>query len=159
MLIDLEVCNTNEGGSDATGAKLRIRGKGSGHAECGGKEAAIPLIAVTTRKADREQFTSAMAMALATHKEVELRFKIFCTLAGQNHDGTCIGQLCVCVCAHVRGCVCVFVRVCAHARACKHSRASTRCAVLCLDGANTQWTTIGRERVFAKFAHACVRFG
>jgi len=69
---------------DATAAKLRIRGRGSGHLEvdCGNgrrKEAPVPLmVAVTANKGDPEGFRKAIEMTLERLKEVWHHYAQFC---------------------------------------------------------------------------------
>jgi len=64
----------------ATNAKLRIRGKGSGHLEVDGrKEARVPLmVAVTANKMDLEGFRRAVEMTIERLREVAEHFKQFC---------------------------------------------------------------------------------
>lgn len=67
----------------ATGAKLRIRGKGSGHMEVGNKEAPVPLmLAVTTNKGDRAKFKMAVDMTVAKLVLICQHYKIFCYRKG-----------------------------------------------------------------------------
>jgi hypothetical protein len=83
-------CNMREI-AEATGAKIRIRGRGSGHMELeGGLEAPVPLmVAVTTDKGDPMAFRSAMQRTLAILRKVERRFHDFTAKRGMHHDGAC----------------------------------------------------------------------
>jgi len=65
---------------DTTGAKVRLRGKGSGHLEVGGnQEAKVPLmLAVTLPKADVQQFVKAVDMAIDLLLGVEDKYNQFC---------------------------------------------------------------------------------
>jgi len=82
---------------DATGAKIRIRGRGSGHLEVDGKfEAPTPLMwAVTADYEDAEGFRNAVEMTLAELRTVEHRFLVFCQKKGHVQEGPCfsIGSL------------------------------------------------------------------
>lgn len=63
---------------DATGAKIRLRGHGSGHIE-GGREAPVHLmLAVTTEQGEVDGFRMAFEMASELLRDVERRFTIFC---------------------------------------------------------------------------------
>jgi len=66
--------------AEVTGAKIRIRGRGSGHLEIDGKEEApTPLmVAVTTDQTDHTAFARAIQMTLVELRTVEERFKMFC---------------------------------------------------------------------------------
>mmetsp|Transcript_1365 Transcript_1365/g.3028 ORF Transcript_1365/g.3028 Transcript_1365/m.3028 type:complete len:620 (+) Transcript_1365:160-2019(+) len=77
--------------ADQTGAKVRIRGKGSGHLEIDGeREAPTPLmVAVTTDKADQGSFRSAIAMTLQELRNVETRFHVHCQKQNIEHEGPC----------------------------------------------------------------------
>ena len=72
----------------ATNAKLRIRGRGSGHLEvdCGNgrrREAPVPLmLAVTQNKTDPEGFRKAIEMTLARLNEVQEHYRQFCMQRG-----------------------------------------------------------------------------
>lgn len=83
--------------ADSTGAKIRIRGRGSGHLEIEGKfEAPTPLmVAVTTDKMDEEGFRAAVAATIEELRIVEQRFRSFCQQRGLKHEGPCysIGSL------------------------------------------------------------------
>lgn len=65
---------------DATGAKVRIRGRGSGYLEVKGKrEAPVPLmVAVTVAKGDVVNFKKAVDMTVAQLLQVAKHYKIFC---------------------------------------------------------------------------------
>lgn len=77
--------------AEATGAKIRIRGRGSGHLEIEGKtEAPTPLmVAVTTDHADPSMFKKAIEMTIRELKAVEGRFNAFCQKQGHVHVGPC----------------------------------------------------------------------
>lgn len=81
--------------AEQTGAKLRIRGRGSGHleVECGNgqkEEARAPLmIAVTTDICDAQAFRSAIAMTLQELRTVEARYKVHCEKMNIVHEGPC----------------------------------------------------------------------
>lgn len=83
--------------ADQTGAKVRIRGRGSGHLEIGGKsEAPTPLmVAVTSDHEDPANFRAAVEMTLRELRAVEGRFRTFCESQGHKHKGPCysLGQL------------------------------------------------------------------
>ena len=66
----------------ATGAKLRIRGRGSGHLEVDGKkEAPVPLqVAVTVNKGEPSHFKKAVDMVVVQLLEVTEHYKQFCWL-------------------------------------------------------------------------------
>lgn len=76
---------------EATGAKIRIRGRGSGHFEIDGKrEAPTPLmVAVTTDKLDHGSFKAAIEMTLVELRAVEQRFLTFCEKQNYTHEGPC----------------------------------------------------------------------
>jgi len=76
---------------EATGAKIRIRGRGSGHYEIDGKrEAPTPLmVAVTTDKLDHGSFKAAIEMTLVELRAVEQRFLSFCEKQNYTHEGPC----------------------------------------------------------------------
>mmetsp|Transcript_15723 Transcript_15723/g.36904 ORF Transcript_15723/g.36904 Transcript_15723/m.36904 type:complete len:454 (+) Transcript_15723:68-1429(+) len=68
----------------ATGAKVRVRGKGSGHKEADGREAPVPLmLAVTLPQSDPETFRRAITMAITLLEEVEEKFN------SRHHDEKC----------------------------------------------------------------------
>lgn len=71
--------------AEKTGAKLRIRGQGSGHLEIDGRrEAPVPLmLAVTVDRGDRAGFKEAVKMALEELETVAYRFKDHCK--GKDH--------------------------------------------------------------------------
>merc|ERR1712135_114580 len=75
----------------ATGASIRIRGRGSGHLEVDGKfEAPTPLMwAVTADYEDAEGFRNAVEMTLAELRTVEHRFLVFCQKKGHVQEGPC----------------------------------------------------------------------
>jgi len=62
---------------DATGAKVRLRGKGSGHLE-GGKEAPVPLMLVVTCTDSGQAFKTAVRMAIEVLQGVEVQFHATC---------------------------------------------------------------------------------
>lgn len=76
---------------EATGAKIRIRGRGSGHYEIDGKrEAPTPLmVAVTTDKLDHASFKAAIEKTLVELRAVEQRFISFCEKQNYLHEGPC----------------------------------------------------------------------
>ena len=63
-----------------TGAKLRVRGRGSGHLEVGGThEAPVPLmLAVTSNKLSNEDFRIANERALRVLEAVSQQYRCFC---------------------------------------------------------------------------------
>mmetsp|Transcript_39989 Transcript_39989/g.72498 ORF Transcript_39989/g.72498 Transcript_39989/m.72498 type:complete len:337 (-) Transcript_39989:53-1063(-) len=64
---------------DATGAKIRLRGKGSGHREMGGGEAPVHLmLAITTDVGHEESFTKAVEMAAQLLQTVAGQYIEFC---------------------------------------------------------------------------------
>lgn len=77
--------------AEATGAKVRIRGKGSGHYEMDGKqEAPTPLmVAVTTDKQDENGFRHAIELVVKELKNTEARYRTFCQKQGIPHEGPC----------------------------------------------------------------------
>ncbi|CAE8684024.1 unnamed protein product [Polarella glacialis] len=77
--------------ADTTGAKVRIRGRGSGHMEIDGKsEAPTPLmVAVTTDRTDPACFKQAIEMIVKELKSVEGRYHAFCQKQGHQHVGHC----------------------------------------------------------------------
>lgn len=69
---------------DATGAKIRLRGKGSGHLE-GTHEAPVPImLAVTTEKHEVEQFRSAVTMSAELLAGVEAKYRSFRERRGES---------------------------------------------------------------------------
>eukprot|EP00747_Dinoflagellata_sp_TGD_P016739 gnl/TRDRNA2_/TRDRNA2_125338_c0_seq1.p1 gnl/TRDRNA2_/TRDRNA2_125338_c0~~gnl/TRDRNA2_/TRDRNA2_125338_c0_seq1.p1 ORF type:complete len:727 (-),score=159.85 gnl/TRDRNA2_/TRDRNA2_125338_c0_seq1:50-2230(-) len=66
---------------EATGSKIRVRGRGSGHLEVdGGREAPTPLmVAVTSDQDNHAGFKESIRMTLIELRNVEKRFKAFCT--------------------------------------------------------------------------------
>jgi len=69
--------------NDATGAKLRVRGRGSGHIEVDGREAPVHLmLAITTVKDDRDGFMKAVMMAIELLLFVSLQYQLFCWQQG-----------------------------------------------------------------------------
>mmetsp|Transcript_50492 Transcript_50492/g.146524 ORF Transcript_50492/g.146524 Transcript_50492/m.146524 type:complete len:362 (+) Transcript_50492:140-1225(+) len=68
----------------ATKAKIRVRGRGSGHLEVDGKrEAPVPLmVAVTANKTDADGFKLAIQMTLVRLKAVDEQFHMFCKTRG-----------------------------------------------------------------------------
>lgn len=77
--------------ADATNAKIRVRGRGSGHLEVNGtSEAPTPLmVAVTSDKRDNGGFKSAVEMTVAQLRIVERRFRGFCEKEGRAVEGPC----------------------------------------------------------------------
>jgi len=75
--------------ANATGAKIRVRGRGSGHLEIDGqREAPTPLmVAVTTEKKDSHGFRAAVEMTLHELRIVDGRFKAFCEKENISHEG------------------------------------------------------------------------
>jgi hypothetical protein len=80
-----------------TGAKIRVRGKGSGHLEIDGeREAPTPLmVAVTSDKTDHEGFKKAIAMVFVQLRSVEKRFLAWCQRTGHVHEGPCFSIGCM----------------------------------------------------------------
>jgi len=70
--------------AEATGAKLRIRGKGSGHVETKSrKEADVPLmLAITAEGGNEANFRQALEQTLQLLKQVESRFLEYCAREG-----------------------------------------------------------------------------
>ena len=68
----------------ATAAKVRIRGRGSGHLEVDGtKEAPVPLmIAITANKGDATGFKRAVVLAIKLLTEKAEHYKLFCSQRG-----------------------------------------------------------------------------
>jgi len=66
--------------AEETNAKVRIRGKGSGHLEVDGKlEAPTPLmVAVTTDHEQQIAFSRAIEMTLQELRKVERRYQTWC---------------------------------------------------------------------------------
>jgi hypothetical protein len=66
--------------AEVTGAKVRVRGRGSGHKEIEGKkEAPVPLmVAVTSEAIDASQFARAVKMMIQKLDEVNGLFRQFC---------------------------------------------------------------------------------
>ncbi|CAJ1339171.1 unnamed protein product [Effrenium voratum] len=75
----------------ATGAKVRIRGQGSGHMELEGQyEAPTPLmVAVTTDHGDPVMFRQAIEMTLEELQQLQGRFHNHCSERGITHTGPC----------------------------------------------------------------------
>jgi len=75
--------------AEATSAKIRIRGRGSGHLEIDGKfEAPTPLmVAVTTDRLDVTAFRGAIEMTIVELRRVADRFEAFCVKNGKPHEG------------------------------------------------------------------------
>mmetsp|Transcript_84737 Transcript_84737/g.197041 ORF Transcript_84737/g.197041 Transcript_84737/m.197041 type:complete len:310 (-) Transcript_84737:80-1009(-) len=67
-----------------THAKIRVRGRGSGHFEVDNKkEAPVPLmVAVTSNKTESDDFKKAVEMTLSRLKEVSRHFAQFCRTRG-----------------------------------------------------------------------------
>mmetsp|Transcript_10804 Transcript_10804/g.20978 ORF Transcript_10804/g.20978 Transcript_10804/m.20978 type:complete len:668 (+) Transcript_10804:105-2108(+) len=89
-LIGRKGCNMRKI-AESTGAKIRIRGRGSGHLEIDGQfEAPTPLmVAVTTDKMDEDGFRAAVAQTIEELKNVEIRFRHFCEQKNIKHEGPC----------------------------------------------------------------------
>ena len=70
-------------------AKLRVRGKGSGHLEVDGKrEAPVPLmLTVSANKKDHEAFQKAVHLAIQHLRNTESRYKEFCYQKGFGQPG------------------------------------------------------------------------
>jgi len=83
--------------ADRTGAKVRIRGSGSGYYEVGGRsEAPTPLmVAVTSDFDDPAGFKAAVEMTLQELRSVETRFRTFIHNRKHKHCGPCfsVGRL------------------------------------------------------------------
>lgn len=83
--------------ADSTGAKIRIRGCGSGYYEVGGRsEAPTPLmVAVTTDYDDPQGFKAAVELTLRELRVVEGRFWAYCHHHNHKHCGPCysVGRL------------------------------------------------------------------
>lgn len=62
---------------DATGAKVRLRGRGSGHLE-GGREAPVPLMLAVTCIGSVSTFRTAIKMAVEVLRRVEAQFHATC---------------------------------------------------------------------------------
>jgi len=72
---------------DATGAKIRLRGRGSGHLE-GGQEAPAPLmLAITGEKGKAANFCKAIQMAAELLRDVSKRFQSFCDQRNKQQRG------------------------------------------------------------------------
>merc|ERR1712129_392461 len=77
--------------AEATGAKIRVRGRGSRHLEgehqC---EAPSPLmLAVTSDRTDSEGFQSAVEAVLGILRNLQGRYIRFCSNNGHTHLGPC----------------------------------------------------------------------
>ena len=83
MVIGSKGCNTKEI-HNASGCKVRVRGKGSGHLEVEGKkEAPVPLmVAVTADRMDPKGFKTAITMTLARLKIMADKFGEICRTGG-----------------------------------------------------------------------------
>jgi hypothetical protein len=83
--------------AEATAAKIRIRGKGSGHLEgATHEEAQIPLmIAVTSDSHERDGFKAAISRTLAEVRAIEEKYKLFCQTHGleKNDVGFTVGPI------------------------------------------------------------------
>mmetsp|Transcript_16199 Transcript_16199/g.48654 ORF Transcript_16199/g.48654 Transcript_16199/m.48654 type:complete len:650 (-) Transcript_16199:135-2084(-) len=77
--------------AELTNAKIRIRGRGSGHLEIDGKhEAPTPLmVAVTTDHTDGGGFKKAIELTIKELVIVQERFHDFCQKNGLEHEGPC----------------------------------------------------------------------
>jgi|EP00927_Polykrikos_kofoidii_P077594 hypothetical protein len=77
--------------AEATNAKIRVRGRGSGHLEVNGtSEAPTPLmVAVTSDKRDNGGFKRALEMTVAQLRVVERRYRAFCEKETRPVDGPC----------------------------------------------------------------------
>ena len=69
---------------ESTRAKVRVRGKGSGHMEVEGRrEAPVPLMcAITSHHTDAQQFVLAVQMMTETLRKVSAYFQEFCKQRG-----------------------------------------------------------------------------
>jgi len=80
---------------DATGAKIRLRGRGSGHLE-GEHEAPAPLmLAITGEKGKAVNFCRAIQMSADLLHDISKRFRSFCDQRGRKQRGEqqrCSGQ-------------------------------------------------------------------
>mmetsp|Transcript_99657 Transcript_99657/g.267602 ORF Transcript_99657/g.267602 Transcript_99657/m.267602 type:complete len:372 (+) Transcript_99657:66-1181(+) len=73
---------------EATGAKIRLRGCGSGHLEENGKEAEVPLmLAVTGVAGQPANFCTAVRMVVELLRGIEERFCVFCQKQGRSRSG------------------------------------------------------------------------
>ena len=73
-------CHT-KGIYDLTGAKLRVRGQGSGHKEWDGEEASVPLMLAVSLDNDQEdKFVKAMKLCLWKLIAIEKEFKKHCVV-------------------------------------------------------------------------------
>jgi len=83
IIIGRQGCNTR-GIAEKTGAKVRVRGKGSGHLESGtGREAPTPLMLVVAAEADnRDGFFEAVRLTLQLLGQVESRYLQHCSWVG-----------------------------------------------------------------------------
>jgi len=72
---------------DATGTKIRLRGRGSGHLE-GEHEAPAPLmLAITGEKGKTANFCRAIQMAAELLRDISKRFRSFCDQRGRQQRG------------------------------------------------------------------------
>lgn len=63
----------------ATGSKIRVRGRGSGHKEANGREAPTPLMLAVTAEADNiEGFQDAVVQSIDLLRGVEMRYRAHC---------------------------------------------------------------------------------
>jgi hypothetical protein len=77
--------------ANETNAKIRIRGRGSGHLEVDGKsEAPTPLmVAVTSDLQDPSGFKAAIVSTLKELQACEQRYLVFCQRQNLTHEGAC----------------------------------------------------------------------
>lgn len=82
-------CNTRQI-AERTGAKVRVRGKGSGHREVSGKEAATPLmVAVTAEPNANRGFLDAVEQTSQLLHSVEMRYRDHCSKLRWAVSGPC----------------------------------------------------------------------
>jgi len=97
MLIGRGGCNT-KGIADVTKAKVRVRGKGSGHLEFPtNQEAPTPLmLVVATENENKDGFNQAIQMTIELLRTIEARYRDHCREVGHvdNSPGFTIGPPC-----------------------------------------------------------------
>jgi len=83
--------------AERTGAKIRVRGKGSGHLECfTGMEAPTPLMLVVATEGDNcGGFFTALRLTIALLRKVEIRYIEHCKYEGvvASNPAFTLGQL------------------------------------------------------------------